>query len=117
MNSYLLILVMALLVVAFAAVTMVISALIGVKNPNPVKLQPFECGNPSEGSTLVQVPVKFYLVCLLFLLFDVETIFILGYALVAKDLGLYGLAVMSVFLGLLVVGLIYEWKRGALKWQ
>lgn len=117
MTAFLGLLLLFAIGLAVAGVSMLLSPLVTIARPNPVKLEPYECGIPSDGSKLVQVPVKFYLVCLLFLIFDVEVIFVLTWALVFHEAPWYGAAVMAPFMAFLVVGLVYEWKRGALKWQ
>jgi NADH-quinone oxidoreductase subunit A len=123
MLAYWPILLMLLIALGVAAGSMIISRLItiSVEGPND-KRQPWECGMESEGSSLLHVPVKFYLVCLLFLLFDVETIFLIAWAASYSEFGgtfagaLYWLGAMGIFLFFLVAGLVYEWKRGALEW-
>jgi NADH-quinone oxidoreductase subunit A len=90
---------------------------LGPYNPSRIKNMPFECGNESEGSGRRRFSVKFYVVAILFVLFDLEVVFLYPYAIRAKDLGLYGLTIMAPFLSILVFGLVYEWKKGALEWE
>jgi NADH-quinone oxidoreductase subunit A len=118
MELYIPITIMILIAIGFAVVSMFLGDLIGLKAPNKVKNEVYECGIETIGSARVQVPVKFYLVCLLFLLFDVETAFILTWALYFNaNPSLIPFVAMLVFMGILVLGLLYEWKKGALKWQ
>lgn len=81
------------------------------------KGDPYECGVPPEGSTREPVPVKFFLVAISFILFDIEVIFLLPWAVVARDLGMFGFFSILIFSGLIVVGYAYELGRGALKWD
>jgi NADH-quinone oxidoreductase subunit A len=110
-------LVMALLVGAIAGLFIVASALLGPRKRTAVKDQPFECGIPSEGFTSQPVPVRFYLMALLFILFDVELAFLFPWAVVFRSLGLFGFIEMLVFFVVVGVGFIYAWKIGALEWE
>jgi NADH-quinone oxidoreductase subunit A len=85
--------------------------------PSPEKLEPYECGVPAVGSPHQRLPVKFYVVAVLFLLFDIETIFLFPWAVLFRKLGLFGLVEMGIFLGVLVLGLVYVWRKGALEWE
>ena len=87
------------------------------KYPNPGKLQPYECGSESSGGRHVKLSVKFYLTAILFVVFDIETVFIYPWAIHFRDLGWLGLAEMLGFLTVLVVALIYVWRKGALEWE
>lgn len=101
---------------AFAGGTAVLSYLIGPRNDDPNKLDTYECGMPPIGSSKEKFTIRFFLVAVLFVIFDIEVVFLFMWAVVFKDLGLYGLAVMSVFLLILVFSLIYEMKKGVLDW-
>lgn len=90
---------------------------IGPKKTSPVKEEPFESGNPPKGDARAPFSVKFYLVAMLFLIFDVEVVFLYPWAILFRRLGVFGLVEMAVFLGILVVGFVYAWKRGALEWD
>ena len=92
-------------------------ALISSSKPNSEKNSPYECGFPAFESAHIPFDVRFYLVAILFIIFDLETAFLFPWALVLRKIGGYGLGAMSIFLGLLVIGFIYEWKRGALEWE
>ena len=87
------------------------------KKPNPGKLEPFECGSESTGGRHVKMSVKFYLTAILFVVFDIESVFIYPWAIHFKDLGWFGLAEMMGFLAVLVVALVYVWRKGALEWE
>ena len=93
------------------------STLLGPSRPNKKKLSPYESGMAPFGSAIRRLPVKFYLIAVLFILFDIEIIFLLPYAVLVKQLGLYGLFVVGEFVIVLTVGLIYAWKKGALEWE
>jgi NADH-quinone oxidoreductase subunit A len=86
-------------------------------HPTSVKHSPFECGVIPTGNPRKRFSVKFFLVALLFLIFDVETVFVFPWAVIFKKLGLFGFIEMSVFLLLLLLGLVYVWKKGALEWE
>jgi NADH-quinone oxidoreductase subunit A len=108
---------MALIVGGIAAAFIVASALLGPRRRSRVKDQPFECGVPSEGFTRQPVPVRFYLMALLFILFDVELAFLFPWAVVFRDLGMFGFVSMLVFFLVVGVGFVYAWKIGALEWD
>jgi NADH-quinone oxidoreductase subunit A len=105
----------------FAAAILVLTHLLGPKKPNPDKMGVYECGVEPLGEARIRFSIKFYLVAMLFVLFDIEAIFMYPWAIVYKSLlkagGSYIFWEMAVFLGILFVGLIYAWKRGALEWQ
>lgn len=92
-------------------------ALISSSKPYAEKNAPYECGFPEFSSAHIPFDVRFYLVAILFIIFDLETAFFFPWALVLRKIGWYGLGAMAIFLGLLVIGFIYEWKRGALEWE
>ena len=90
---------------------------VGPKSPNPVKAEPFESGNPPRGDARVRFSVRFYLVAMLFLIFDLEVVFLYPWAIVFRQLGFFGLIEMGIFLGILMIGFIYVWRKGALEWN
>ena len=90
---------------------------VGPKSPNPVKAEPFESGNPPRGDARIRFSVRFYLVAMLFLIFDLEVVFLYPWAILFRQLGLLGLIEMGIFLGILLIGFIYAWKKGALEWD
>lgn len=116
MPSYLPILILGALALGFGVFTLVVSYIFGRPRPDPAKLSTYECGMPVVGNARERFPVKFYLVCMLFILFDVETAFFYPWALVLKPYGLYAFWVMGVFFLVLTVGFVYEWKVGAMDW-
>ncbi len=90
---------------------------VGPKSLNPVKAEPFESGNPPRGDARARFSVSFYLVAMLFLIFDLEVVFLYPWVVVFRELGLQGLVAMAIFLAILVIGFIYEWRKGALEWD
>lgn len=109
----------ALLILSVLVMLLVvfISRLFGPYRPSARKSAPYESGMKPFGEAIRRLPIKFYLVAVLFIIFDIEVIFFLPWAVVLRDLGIYGLIVMGVFLFILTVGFIYEWKKGALEWD
>ena len=97
--------------------TKVITVLLGDDNPDPAKLAPYECGFEAFEDARMKFDVRYYLVAILFILFDLEIAFLFPWAVVVRELGWFGFASMFVFLGILVVGFVYEWKKGALEWE
>ena len=116
MPSYVPILILGLVAVGFAVFTLFVSQLLGRSRPNPRKSAVYECGVPAIGTARERFPIKFYLVCMLFILFDVDAAFLYPWALIFRQLGLYGLVEMAVFVFLLGGGFVYAWKVGALDW-
>ena len=116
MPGYAPILILGAVTVGFAVSTAILSRLIGRPRPDPVKTSVYECGVPPIGSARERFPIKFYLVCMLFILFDVDAAFLYPWALIFRDLGLFGLLEMGVFLILIGGGFVYAWKVGALDW-
>ncbi len=117
MNGYIGIVVGFVLAGGIAAVMVVLGSTLGKKNPTPEKLAPFECGKDPFSLPMGKLAVKFYLIAILFILFDVEVVFLYPWAVVYRTLGFLGLAEMGVFLGVLMVGFVYAWDNGALEWQ
>ena len=109
--------VVLLLAGGMAAVIPFVTGLLGPRSLTPVKSQSFECGNEPLGSARQRFAVKFYVVALLFIVFDVEAVFLYPWAVNFKLLGWYGYAVMAAFAATLVVGLVYVWKKGAWEWE
>lgn len=106
-----------ILTVIMGIIILFISRIFGPFRPNSRKLAPYESGMEPYGPGIRRIPVKFYRVAVLFILFDIEVIFFMPWAVVFRDLGVYGLAVMGVFFFVLTVGFIYEWKVGGLEWE
>jgi NADH-quinone oxidoreductase subunit A len=102
----------------FVAVAMfTLATLLGPKVPSPEKDEPYECGSESTGSQHVKLSVKFYLTAILFIVFDIEAIFLYPWAVLFQRLGVQGFVSMLAFLGVLTTALVYCWKKGALEWQ
>ena len=93
------------------------SMLVGKSNPDPEKNAAYECGFDAFADTRGKFDVRFYLVCLLFIIFDLEIAFLFPWAISLKSIGMFGFWSMMVFLGILTVGFIYEWNKGALEWE
>ena len=110
---FLLFVVAALLAVGLFTLT----SLLGPKNPTPEKMMPYECGSETTGGRFVKPSVKFYLTAILFVVFDIEAVLIYPWTVEFKHLGWTGLASMGSFIALLVVALLYVWKKGALEWE
>jgi NADH-quinone oxidoreductase subunit A len=94
-----------------------VSRLLGVHRPDSEKLSPYECGFEAFEDARMKFDVRYYLVAILFILFDLEIAFLFPWAVVLQEIGFFGFMAMVVFLGILVVGFIYEWKKGALEWE
>ncbi len=116
MPGYVPILILAAVALGFALSTVVLSRLLGRPRPDPAKTSVYECGMPAVGTARERFPVKFYLVCMIFILLDVDAAFLYPWALIFKDLGLYGFLEMALFIALLGGGFAYAWKVGALDW-
>jgi NADH-quinone oxidoreductase subunit A len=114
--QYVPILILAGVALGFAVFTLFMSNLLGRPRPNPAKNAVYECGVPAIGTARERFPIKFYLVCMIFILFDVDAAFLYPWALVFRELGLFGFVEMLVFVGLLGGGFVYVWKVGALDW-
>ncbi|PCH55881.1 MAG: NADH-quinone oxidoreductase subunit A [Legionellales bacterium] len=117
LENYLPILVFIALGIAVGIVAIVFSRLFAPHNPNSAKLSPYECGFPEFGNARMQFDVRFYLVAILFIIFDLEIAFLFPWAVVFRALSWPGIIGMGIFLGILVVGFIYEWRKGALEWE
>lgn len=90
---------------------------LGTRRPDSEKLSPYECGFEAFEDARMKFDVRYYLVAILFIIFDLEIAFLFPWAIVLDKIGMVGLVAMTVFLGVLVVGFIYEWKKGALEWE
>lgn len=89
----------------------------GPKKESPAKSMPYESGMTPYGEGTRRMPVRFYLIAVLFILFDIEVVFFLPWAITFRQLGLFGLIEMVIFIGILLVGYVYAWKKGALEWE
>jgi len=102
---------------AIGAVVLFAGMLLGPHKPDSEKNSPFECGFEAFEDSRMKFDVRYYLVAILFIIFDLEIAFLFPWAVVLDDIGVVGMMAMFVFLGVLVVGFIYEWKKGALEWE
>ena len=114
---YLPILAVLLLAGVMAMAIPALTTRLGPKSINPIKSESFECGNPTLGTARQRFAVKFYVVALLFIVFDVEAVFLYPWAVNFKALGWFGYGTMLMFASTLVMGLVYIWKKGALEWE
>lgn len=117
MNEYVGIAVCFLLAGVITGAMVVLASTLGRKKPSPVKSEPFECGKNPFALPRGKLSVKYYLTAILFILFDVELVFLYPWAVIYRQLGMLGLVEMGVFLGILMVGFVYAWDNGALEWQ
>ncbi|MBV9479772.1 MAG: NADH-quinone oxidoreductase subunit A [Acidobacteria bacterium] len=115
-QNYVPIFIFIALIAILIPVTLLAAKLVRPDNPNRIKLMPYECGIDPVGSARGRYTVRFFLVAILFVIFDVETIFLFPWAVEFKALGLFGLMEMFIFLGILVLGYVWIWKKGALEW-
>lgn len=102
--------------VGFGIVSVILSGFLGPRNPTPEKLAPYECGMPPVGDARERQSVKFYLIAMIFLLFDIEVAFLYPWAMALRDLAWPGFVQITVFMLILLVGYIYIWRKGALDW-
>jgi NADH-quinone oxidoreductase subunit A len=115
--EYLAILIYVAIAVVFALFAIAASALLGQKKPTAIKQSPYECGVTTIGPTYRRIPVKYYIIAMLFLLFDIEVVFLYPWAVVFKEFKVFAFISMAVFIGILLVAYIYIWKKGALEWE
>jgi NADH-quinone oxidoreductase subunit A len=116
MVEYLPILLFLAVALAFPVVALGVSRLVQTVKDDRVKLEPYECGIRPEASARIQMSVRFYVIALLFVIFDVETVFLFPWAVLYERLLLFGLVEMGLFLAILFLGYWYAWKKGALEW-
>lgn len=117
MNQYFPVLLMFIAGTGVAVAMLGLSELLGPKHKFREKMEPFECGENQVVSPKQRFSVRFYLVAMLFIVFDIEAVFLFPWAVIFKPLGLFGFAEMMVFIFILAVGLVYVWKKGALEWE
>lgn len=115
--DYLPIVLMFIVAAGFVVTTMVVTHILGPQKKSKIKLDTFECGIESQGNARMPFSIKYFLVAILFVLFDVEVIFMYPWAVNFKDLGLFGFLEMLMFMGFLLLGFFYIVKKGALKWE
>ena len=117
LNNYLPVLIFIVVGILVGVLPIAIGFLLGPRNPDAEKLSPYECGFEAFEDSRMKFDVRYYLVAILFIIFDLEIAFLFPWAIVLEDIGLFGFIAMVVFLCILVVGFIYEWKKGALEWE
>src|SRR5512141_2934610 len=117
MLEYVAIALMVVLSSAVALIAIGLGTLFGPKKHSEAKAMPYESGMNPYGEGTRQMPIRFYLIAVLFILFDIEVIFFLPWAVVFRQLGLFGLIEMVIFIAILLVGYVYAWKKGALEWE
>ena len=115
--EYLPILIFLAIAIALSAVMLGMSYLMAPQRPDAAKLSPYECGFDAFSDARGRFDIRFYLVTLLFIIFDLEVAFLFPWATVLGDIGLFGFWSMMIFLGVLTIGFAYEWKKGALEWE
>ncbi len=117
LENYLPILVFLVLGLLFGIGPILLGYVLGPSKPDDAKLSPYECGFEAFEDSRMKFDVRFYLVAILFIIFDLEIAFMFPWAVVLDDLGAFGFWAMFVFLGILVAGFAYEWKKGAMEWE
>src|SRR5690348_12142244 len=117
LENYLPILIFLVITLVMGTAFFVVGYVLGPKRADPEKMSPYECGFEAFEDARMKFDVRYYLVAILFIIFDLEIAFFLPWATVFAKLGLYGLIEMAMFLGLLVLGFVYVWKKGALEWE
>jgi len=116
-ESYLPVLVFVVMALGLGVLLMALGFILAPRNPDDEKLSPYECGFEAFEDSRMQFDVRYYLVAILFIIFDLEIAFLFPWAIVLEQIGLFGFGSMAVFVGLLLVGFLYEWKKGALEWE
>ncbi|MCP5124539.1 MAG: NADH-quinone oxidoreductase subunit A [Gammaproteobacteria bacterium] len=117
LSNYLPVLMFVVIALAMAVVVISLGFFLGPRRPDSAKLSPYECGFEAFEDSRMKFDVRYYLVAILFIIFDLEIAFLFPWAIVLDQIGLFGFAAMAIFLGILVIGFIYEWKKGALEWE
>jgi NADH-quinone oxidoreductase subunit A len=117
LENYLPVLIFICVGLLVGAVMIALGFVLAPHKPDSEKLSPYECGFEAFEDARMKFDVRYYLVAILFIIFDLEIAFLFPWAIVLKDIGLFGFIAMLVFLGILVVGFVYEWKKGALEWE
>lgn len=117
LNNYLPILIFLGIAIGLSIVIVIVPFIVAVRKPDTQKLSQYECGFEGVGKVRNEFDIQFYLVAILFIIFDLEVAFLFPWAVVLKEIGVFGFWSMMVFLTLLTIGFVYEWKRGALEWK
>ncbi len=116
-GPYFHLLIFALLILILGVALIVLNSILGPRRPHPEKLIPYECGLDPSGDARIPFRVRFYLIAVIFLVFDVEIIFLYPWAIIFDKLGLFGFKEISIFVIMLLIAYIYAWSEGALKWE
>ena len=117
MIEYLPILVFMVLAFIMGVAIIIVNTIVARFKPDVEKNSPYECGFPAFEDARIKFDIRYYLIAILFILFDLEIAFLVPWALVFKQLGIYGFTIMTIFLFILIVGFVYVWKKGALEWE
>jgi NADH-quinone oxidoreductase subunit A len=117
LGNYLPVLIFIVVGLLIGVIAITAGFLLGPRRSNPAKLSPYECGFDAFEDSRMKFDVRYYLVAILFIIFDLEIAFLFPWAVSLHHIGVFGLAAMALFLGILVVGFLYEWKKGALEWE
>lgn len=117
LDQYLPILLFIVVGIGVGVAPMVLGSILGPRNPDPEKNSPYECGFEAFEDARMKFDVRYYLVAILFILFDLETAFLFPWAVALKELGLFGYLIGLEFVGVLTIGFVYMWKKGALDWE
>jgi len=117
LENYLPVLVFMVVGIAIGGIMIVLGFVLSPYRPDSEKLSPYECGFEAFEDARAKFDVRYYLVAILFIIFDLEIAFLFPWAVVLSDIGMFGYVAMTIFLGILVIGFIYEWKKGALEWE
>jgi NADH-quinone oxidoreductase subunit A len=117
LGNYLPILIFMIVALALGSALIVLGKVMGPSRPDAEKNSPYECGFEAFEDSRMKFDVRYYLVAILFIIFDLEIAFLFPWAIVLDQIGTFGLLAMALFLGVLVIGFIYEWKKGALEWE
>jgi NADH-quinone oxidoreductase subunit A len=117
LQNYLPILIFMVVALGLGTVLLFLGRILGPHRPDPEKNSPYECGFEAFEDSRMKFDVRYYLVAILFIIFDLEIAFLFPWAIVLQEIGMFGFVSMMIFLGILTIGFIYEWKKGALEWE
>jgi NADH-quinone oxidoreductase subunit A len=117
LEQYFPILLFILFGLAVGALLLSVGRVVSPNRPDPAKLSPYECGFEAFEDARMKFDVRYYLVAILFILFDLEIAFLFPWAVVLPEIGYFGFVAMMIFLAILIIGFVYEWKKGALEWE
>jgi NADH-quinone oxidoreductase subunit A len=117
LDNYIPVLIFIVIGLGLGTVMIMMGAMLGPNRPDSAKQSPYECGFEAFEDSRMKFDVRYYLVAILFIIFDLEIAFLFPWAVILDEIGMFGFLAMMVFLGVLVVGFIYEWRKGALEWE